>query len=113
MQPALSCLEPFFSPRIWGRRSLAPWYPEKVNLKEPLGEAWLTAFDSRVSNGPFAGKTLREMWHTMPPEWRGRGHPSPAQIPGLIKLIFPNDKISLQVPPDSAYAPQNEPKAAG
>ena len=71
MQPVLSRLEPFFSPRIWGQRSLAPWYPEKVNLPEPLGEAWLTAFDSRVTNGPFAGKTLREAWHAMPAEWRG------------------------------------------
>jgi mannose-6-phosphate isomerase len=113
MQPLLSRLEPFFSPRIWGQRSLAPWYPEKVNLKEPLGEAWLTAFDSRVSNGPFAGKTLREMWHTMPVEWRGRRHASVAEFPVLIKLIFPNDKLSIQVHPDDAYATKHEQNAGG
>jgi mannose-6-phosphate isomerase len=113
MQPVLSRLEPFFSPRIWGQRSLAPWYPDKVNLKEPLGEAWLTAFDSRVSNGPFAGKTLREMWHTMPQEWRGRRHASVAEFPVLIKFIFPNDKLSIQVHPDDAYAAKYEQKAGG
>ncbi len=113
MQPVLSRLEPFFSPRIWGQRSLAPWYPDKVNLNEPLGEAWLTAFDSRVSNGPFAGKTLREMWHTMPAEWRGRRHASLAEFPVLIKFIFPNDNLSIQVHPDDAYATKYEQKAGG
>jgi len=113
MQPALSRLEPFFSPRIWGQRSLAPWYPNKVNLKEPLGEAWLTAFDSRVSNGPFAGKTLREMWRTMPAEWRGRRHASVAEFPVLIKFIFPNDKLSIQVHPDDTYAAKHEQEAGG
>src|SRR5258708_40112529 len=66
MQPALSRLEPFFSPRIWGQRSLAPWYPEKVNLKEPLGEAWLTAFDSRVSNGPLGTRESNAVSHASP-----------------------------------------------
>ena len=113
MQPVLSRLEPFFSPRIWGQRSLAPWYPDKVNLKEPIGEAWLTAFDSRVSNGPFAGKTLREMWHALPAEWRGRRHASVAEFPVLIKFIFPNDKLSIQVHPDDAYAAKHEQKAGG
>ena len=113
MQPVLSRLEPFFSPRIWGRRSLAPWYPDKVNLKEPLGEAWLTAFDSRVSSGPFAGKTLRQMWHDAPVEWRGRRHASVAEFPVLIKFIFPNDKLSIQVHPDDAYAAKHEQGAGG
>src|SRR5580700_3217620 len=113
MQPVLSRLEPFFSPRIWGQRSLAPWYPDKVNLKEPLGEAWLTAFDSRVSNGPFAGKTLREMWHAMPPDWRGRRHATVAEFPVLIKFIFPTDKLSIQVHPDDAYASKHEQAAGG
>jgi len=113
MQPVLSRLEPFFSPRIWGQRSLAPWYPDKINLKEPLGEAWLTAFESRVANGPFAGKTLRESWHAMPAEWRGARHASLAEFPVLIKFIFPNDKLSIQVHPDDAYAAKYEQNAGG
>jgi mannose-6-phosphate isomerase len=113
MQPVLSRLEPFFSPRIWGQRSLAPWYPDKVNLKEPLGEAWLTAFESRVANGPLAGKTLRESWHAMPAEWRGARHATLAEFPVLIKFIFPNDKLSIQVHPDDAYAAKHEQSAGG
>ena len=113
MVPVPSRLEPYFSPRIWGTRSLAPWYPDKVNLPEPLGEAWLTAFDSRVATGPFTGKTLRESWHAMPAEWRGRRHACLAEFPVLIKFIFPNDKLSIQVHPDDAYASQYEKQAGG
>lgn len=113
MVPVLSRLEPFFSPRIWGQRSLAPWYPDKMNLLEPVGEAWLTAFDSRVANGPFAGKTLRESWHAMPVEWRGVRHASLAEFPVLVKFIFPNDKLSIQVHPDDVYAARYEQKAGG
>jgi mannose-6-phosphate isomerase len=113
MVPVPSRLEPYFSPRIWGQRSLAPWYPDKVNLQEPLGEAWLTAFDSRVSTGPFAGKTLRESWHAMPAGWRGTRFASLAEFPILIKFIFPRDKLSIQVHPDDAYASKYEQKAGG
>ena len=113
MQPVPSRLAPFFSPRIWGQRSLAPWYPDKVNLKEPIGEAWLTALDSRVSNGPFAGKTLGEMWRAMPADWRGKRHAPLAEFPVLIKFIFPNDKLSIQVHPDDAYASKHEQAAGG
>ena len=113
MQPVISRLEPFFSPRIWGQRSLAPWYPGKVNLKEPIGEAWLTATDSRVSNGPFAGKTLREMWHALPVESRGRRHASLPEFPVLVKFLFPNAKLSIQVHPGDAYAAMHEQHAGG
>ena len=113
MQPVLTRLEPFFSPRIWGQRSLSPWYPDKTNLKEPLGEAWLTAFESRVANGPFAGKSLQESWHAMPAEWRGARHASLAEFPVLIKFIFPNDKLSIQVHPNDVYAAKYEQKAGG
>jgi len=84
-----------------------------VNLAEPLGEAWLTAFDSRVATGPFAGKTLRESWHAMPAEWRGKRHASLAEFPVLIKFIFPNDKLSIQVHPDDTYASKYEQQAGG
>lgn len=113
MVPVPSRLEPYFSPRIWGQRSLAPWYPDKVNLPEPLGEAWVTAFDSRVATGPYAGKTLRESWHAMPAEWRGTRHASLAEFPVLVKFIFPNDQLSIQVHPDDAYASKYEKEEGG
>ena len=98
--------------RIWGMRSLAPLFPEKTNLPEPIGEVWLTAVDCKIATGPFAGKTLGEAWREMPPEWRGTRFTEPGDFPLLIKFIFPNDKLSIQVHPDDAYASVHE-KAAG
>lgn len=105
-------IEPTFSPRIWGSRSLAPLYPEKTNLTEPIGEAWLTDLNCRVANGPFAERTLAEAWREMPPEWRGDNFASGGDFPLLVKFLFPTDKLSIQVHPDDTYASLYE-KAAG
>ena len=94
-------------------RVLAPLFPEKTNLPEPIGEVWLTAVDCKVATGPFAGKTLGEAWREMPLEWRGTRFTEPADFPLLIKFIFPNDKLSIQVHPDDAYAAVHEKPAGG
>jgi len=106
-------IEPTFVPRIWGARSLAPLYPEKSNLPEPIGEAWLTGVDCRVASGPFAGKSLRAAWTEMPAEWRGSQLDAEANFPLLVKFIFPTEKLSLQVHPDDAYAAAHEQAAGG
>lgn len=106
-------IEPTFSPRIWGSRSLAPLYPEKINLTEPIGEAWLTDVNCRVANGLFAGRTLAEAWREMPPEWRGDNFAGGGDFPLLVKFLFPTDKLSIQVHPDDAYASLYEKTAGG
>jgi mannose-6-phosphate isomerase len=93
-------------------RSLAPLFPEKSNLPEPIGEVWLTGVDCKIATGPFAGITLGEAWKEMPAEWRGTHFTKPSDFPILIKFLFPNDKLSIQVHPDDAYAAAHE-KAAG
>src|SRR6266852_118156 len=112
MRPAPTRIEPIFVPRIWGARSLAPLFPEKSNLQEPIGEGWLTGVDCRIGSGPFAGKTLGGAGAEMPAEWRGTRLASVENFPLLVKFIFPNDKLSIQVHPDDAYASVHE-KAAG
>jgi mannose-6-phosphate isomerase len=106
-------IEPIFTPRIWGARSPVPLFPEKTNLQEPIGEAWLTGVDCKVATGPFAGKTLGEAWREMPAEWRGARFTEPCDFPILVKFIFPNDKLSIQVHPDDAYAAAHEQAAGG
>ena len=59
MDAAPARLEPIFTPRIWGARSLAPLYPDMSELSEPIGEAWLTARESRFVNGPSRAKRWR------------------------------------------------------
>lgn len=112
MKPTPTRIEPIFSPRIWGARSLAPLFPEKSNLSEPLGEAWLTGLDCKIAGGPYLGKTLREAWAEMPAGWRGEQLAAVTEFPLLVKFLFPTDKLSIQVHPDDAYASAHE-KAAG
>ena len=103
-------------PRIWGARSLAPIYPDKVNLAEPIGEAWLTGPYCEIMTGPFKGG-VNAAWRNMPVEWRGSDFTSqkaPREFPLLLKFLFPTDQLSIQVHPDDAYAQQNEaPGAVG
>lgn len=106
-------LEPIFSPRPWGARSLAPFFPEKSNLAEPLGEAWMTGSECRFADGPFAGKMLGEVWPEMPPEWTGTRADTSAAFPLLVKFIFAEEKLSVQVHPDDAYAAIHEQAAGG
>lgn len=113
MRPAPTRIEPIFSPRVWGARSLAPLFPDKTNLKEPLGEAWLTGVECRIASGPFAEKKLGAAWAEMPAEWRGGQLASVAEFPLLVKFIFPTEKLSIQVHPDDAYASVHETAAGG
>ncbi|MGB6875824.1 MAG: type I phosphomannose isomerase catalytic subunit [Candidatus Acidiferrales bacterium] len=105
-------VEPQFVPRIWGARSLAPLFPEKQSLREPIGEVWLTGNECRFVDGPFAGERLGDAWPRMSEEWAGKQARSGKIFPVLVKFLFPEDKLSVQVHPDDNYAMRNE-AAAG
>lgn len=106
-------LEPVFSPRPWGSLSLAPFFPAISNLAEPIGEAWMTGDESRFASGPYAGQKLGDVWPAMPAEWRGASLRGVRAFPLLIKFIFAEDKLSVQVHPDDEYASQHEQAAGG
>jgi mannose-6-phosphate isomerase len=113
VDPEPILIEPIFSPRLWGSQSLAPLYPEKSNLAEPLGEAWLTGIDCKIASGPQKGKTLGHAWSEMSAEWRGKRLAACRHFPILVKFIFPQDQLSIQVHPDDAYAAAHEQTAGG
>jgi mannose-6-phosphate isomerase len=106
-------LNPVFSARPWGSLSLAPFFPEMISLVEPIGEAWMTDAECRFATGPFAGRKLGEAWAQMPEEWRGRRAGRDSLFPLLVKFIFPEDKLSVQVHPDDEYAARHERAAGG
>jgi mannose-6-phosphate isomerase len=85
-------LKPWFSERPWGKRDLRPWYSD-TGTTELVGEAWLTGPQCVVEAGPFAGRTLASMATELGGEF-----------PLLVKLLFPADKLSVQVHPDDAHA---------
>ncbi len=105
-------LEPRFVPRIWGARSLEPLFPEHQNLAEPIGEVWLTGEECRFASGPFAQRTLGEAWREFPAEWRGLRLADVFRFPLLVKFLFPQEKLSIQVHPDDSYARQHSRSAA-
>lgn len=61
--------------KVWGRRRLAPWFPDVSEGAEPVGEVWY--------------------------ELEG----VPADAPDLlVKILFTSEKLSIQVHPDDAAA---------
>ena len=106
-------LAPIFVPRIWGARDLSPLFPERSQEPEPIGETWLTGEACKFASGEFAGRTLAEVWPSLPEEWTGASLRGLPRIPLLVKFIFPEEKLSVQVHPDDAYAEQNEAAAGG
>jgi mannose-6-phosphate isomerase len=100
-------------PRIWGARDLSPLFPEHSHESEPIGEAWLTGEACSFAAGEFMGRTLGEVWPSLPEEWTGTALHGLPRIPLLVKFIFPEEKLSVQVHPDDAYAEQNESAAGG
>jgi mannose-6-phosphate isomerase len=106
-------LAPIFVPRIWGARDLSPLFPEHSHESEPIGEAWLTGEACSFAAGEFMGRTLGEVWPSLPEEWTGTALRGLPRIPLLVKFIFPEEKLSVQVHPDDAYAEQNESAAGG
>ncbi|MBS1823039.1 MAG: class I mannose-6-phosphate isomerase [Acidobacteria bacterium] len=85
-------LKPWFSERPWGRQSLKPWYSD-TGTKELVGEAWLTGPQCVVEEGELEGKTLESLTGALGGEF-----------PLLVKLLFPNEKLSVQVHPDDEQA---------
>jgi mannose-6-phosphate isomerase len=85
-------LKPWFSERPWGRKDLRPWYAD-TGTTELVGEAWLTGPQCVVETGTFAGRTLASIASELGGEF-----------PLLVKLLFPAEKLSVQVHPDDAQA---------
>jgi mannose-6-phosphate isomerase len=85
-------LKPWFSERVWGKKDLRPWYAD-TGTTEPVGEAWLTGPQCVVESGVFAGRTLASLATELGGEF-----------PLLVKLLFPAEKLSVQVHPDDAKA---------
>jgi mannose-6-phosphate isomerase len=85
-------LKPWFSERVWGKRDLRPWYAD-TGTTELVGEAWLTGPQCVVETGSLAGRTLESVSAEMGGEF-----------PLLVKLLFPAEKLSVQVHPDDRWA---------
>jgi mannose-6-phosphate isomerase len=92
-----------FDPRPWGTLDLAPIYPNH-KFNERIGEAWLTGDNGHVTNGPLAKRTLADLSKEFGLELVGTAARDPQRFPLLLKFLFPEEKLSVQVHPDDATA---------
>ncbi|HXZ41033.1 MAG TPA: type I phosphomannose isomerase catalytic subunit, partial [Terriglobales bacterium] len=98
-------MSPVFDPRPWGTLDLSPIYPNH-RFTEKIGESWLTGDDCKVANGPLRGKSLAELSAEYGRELVGEAAQDPTRFPLLLKFLFPNEKLSVQVHPDDEAARQ-------
>lgn len=97
-------IEPYFDHRPWGYDDLRPWFDRNAEPGgEPLGEAWLTGDQCRISSGTHAGTTLGTLFAQVPELLLGRDAPATGS-PLLLKVIFAKEKLSVQVHPDDKMA---------
>ena len=96
-------MTPAFDPRPWGTMDLAPIYPNH-KFNEKIGEAWLTGDNCIVANGDLAKRTLADLSKEFGAAFVGSAARDPHRFPLLLKFLFPEEKLSVQVHPDDATA---------
>jgi mannose-6-phosphate isomerase len=85
--------------RVWGTAKLPAWYAPTDDGKR-IGELWLTAKECVCESASAHGETLAELT-AREPEMLGTGA---AEFPLLVKLLFPHEKLSVQVHPNDEQA---------
>ena len=96
-------MSPVFDPRPWGTLDLSAIYPNH-KFNERIGEAWLTGDNSVVANGPLAKRSLADLSKEFGSELVGTSARDPQRFPLLLKFLFPEEKLSVQVHPDDTTA---------
>ncbi len=107
--------QPIYHQRVWGGRKLETIYGRTLPDQEsPYGESWEISdrpeTQSLVTSGPFAGKSLHQLWTDQREELFGPYQSE--RFPLLIKILDAQTGLSIQVhPPQHLAASLNgEPK---
>jgi mannose-6-phosphate isomerase len=96
-------MSPAFDRRPWGTLDLSAIYPNH-KFNERIGEAWLTGDNCMVANGPLAKRSLADLSKEFGSALVGTSARDPQRFPLLLKFLFPEEKLSVQVHPDDATA---------
>lgn len=108
--------EPIFRQYLWGGRRLGTELSKPIGEGDDYAESWELVDhgddQSRVTAGPMAGTSLKELVHQLGEELLGRHHPQP-RFPLLFKFLDCNRKLSVQVHPDDAQAALLDPPDLG
>lgn len=108
---------PLYMERVWGGRRLEQTLGRDLPSGKIIGESWdivdRAEAQSVVAEGPWAGKTLHELWANHRVEVFGARHAeAEPRFPLLCKLLDARDRLSVQVHPPASVAPElgGEPK---
>lgn len=108
---ALLKLKPSFKDYLWGGHRLVDDYDKEYD-GEILAESWELSCHpdgpSYITNGEYAGKTLRAFIESEGKEVLGTNCQRFEDFPILAKFIDARDSLSIQVHPDDSYALKNE-----
>jgi mannose-6-phosphate isomerase len=104
--------QPIYRHYIWGGTGLHDLLDKPLGPEGTLAESWEIADEARAENGPYAGKTLREIDAETDGALTGDApHYPHARLPLLIKLSHAALDLSVQIHPNDAQALQYEPEA--
>jgi mannose-6-phosphate isomerase len=107
------CFDSYLRPQVWGGRLLGELLGRTLPNDGPYGESWdlcsQKLHTSKVTEGPFAGRDLADLWANHGTELTGSEQKNP--FPLLLKWLECRELLSLQVHPDDAMAQRvlNEP----
>lgn len=111
--------EPLFRDYLWGGRKLQTTLGKALPAQGVWAESWELIdhpeHQSLVTNGPLAGKTLREIT-AADPEWllgASSGNNSLPSLPLLLKYLDCQRVLSVQVHPNDEYASKMSPPDLG
>ena len=108
--------EPILKTNLWGGRRL-PGLFRRPPVADPVGEAWILSdvdgSPSRATNGPLAGRTLRDLVAAFGPRLVGPGRLAHGRFPLLLKFIDAAQELSVQVHPTDEQAQRTTTTAAG
>jgi mannose-6-phosphate isomerase len=95
--------EPIFKPKPWGGRELARLFGKPLPGSGPIGESWeladLPGNESRVAEGPLAGKRVGELLEMWGGKLVGDAELASGRFPLLIKFLDARQPLSIQVHP--------------
>ena len=100
--------KPIFHEKIWGGRRLDTVFHYDIP-EGAIGECWAISAhptgDCEVVSGPYAGKTLSQLWDEHHELFGDAGGD---RFPLLIKILDADGDLSIQVHPDDEYAAIHE-----
>lgn len=103
--------QPIYKEKIWGGSSLQKLFKRTLPSSR-IGESWEICCRQNdinvVINGTYKGYTLKALTESYPDAVLGSCRRYADQFPLLFKIIDANDKLSVQVHPDDAYAKERE-----